>query len=136
MLKPFSLIFVVAVMVWFGAIFISSDPQVRMDRTCIPVEFAKRAATGGMGLVDDGWGQSTEKFFNNMHYGGRFVLWRMFFEQDWEEAQSKPAVRPADTGKEPAAAPEQPNRDRHIKTDETKEKNDQKKTEDKARVQP
>lgn len=105
MLKPFSLIFFVAVMVWMGAIFVSADPQTRMDRFCIPVEFARRAATGGMGLVDDGWGASTNKFFDNMHYGCRYVMWRMFYEEEWDKAQQKkPAARPEVRPQEAAPA--------------------------------
>lgn len=98
MLKPFSLIFFIMVMAWIGAIFISSDPQVRMDRTCVPVEYMDKAGTGGMQLVDPTWGQATHKFFENMQYGCRFVVWRMFYEEDWKRAQQtqvQPATAPA-----------------------------------------
>ena len=108
MLKPFSLVFFIAVMVWIGAILISSDPQTRMDRFCIPVEYSDRASTSGMQLVDAGWGESTHKFFQNMHYGCRFVVWRMFYEEEWERAKgAKPAARiesaPAKNEEKPGA---------------------------------
>jgi len=95
MLKPFSLIFFILVMAWIGAIFVSSDPQVRMDRTCVPVEYMDKAGTGGMQLVDPVWGQATHKFFENMQYGCRFVVWRVFYEDEWKKAQQHPHVPPA-----------------------------------------
>lgn len=104
MLKPFSLIFFIAVMVWMGGIFVSTDPQVRMDRTCAPVEYMDKAGSGAMQLIDPGWGHATHIFFENMQYGCRFVVWRVFYEEDWKRAQqqqqgrSQAAVRGAEGG--------------------------------------
>lgn len=94
MLKPFSLIFFIVVMVWMGGIFVSTDPQVRMDRTCVPVEYMDKAGSGAMQLIDPGWGHATHKFFQNMQYGCRFVVWRVFYEEDWKRAQQQSQGRP------------------------------------------
>ena len=117
MLKPFSLLFFVAVMAWFGAIFLPSDPQVRMDRTCIPVSYIDKGATAAMQLVDAGWGEGTHEFFENIHYGCRFVVWRVFYEDAWNRANAQgregtaPAAAPS--GGASAAKPAQ----RHIKSE-------------------
>lgn len=96
MLKPFSILFFIASMVWFGAILITTDPQSRMDRTCVPVEYAKRASTAALLLVNDEWAQGSDKMFNELLYGCRFVIWRMFYESDWDkstEAEKRNAIR-------------------------------------------
>lgn len=86
MLKPFSLVFFILVMAWLGAIFVTSDPQKRIERTCSPVEYVDKAASSGMQLVDAAWGSSTHNFFVNAHYGCRFVVWRMFYEEEWQKS--------------------------------------------------
>ena len=91
MLKPFSLIFFILVMVWCGAILITSDAQKRIDRTCLPVEYADVGATAAMSLIDQGWGEGTHTFFARMHYGCRYVVWSMFYEKDWERYQRESA---------------------------------------------
>ena len=107
MLKPFRLIFFVLIMAWFGSIFVTTDPQVRMDRTCVPVEYMDRAGTAGMQLVDASWGAATHQFFQNMHYGCRFVVWRVFYEEDWNRAtqqQQRQSTVPADSSAEKSPA--------------------------------
>ena len=96
MFKPFSILFFIASMVWFGSILITTDPQARMDRTCIPVDYAKRATTAGMLLVNDEWSQESDKLFDKWLYGCKFVIWRMFYENDWNkstEAEKRNAIQ-------------------------------------------
>lgn len=98
MLKPFSLIFFVAVMVWLGSIFITTDPQERMDRSCVPVQVTDKAATAAMQLIDTGWGQATHQMFQNLHYGCRFVIWRVFYEDDWNRLKALDDYKRQSTG--------------------------------------
>ena len=96
MFKPFSILFFIASMIWFGSILITTDPQARMDRTCIPVDYAKRATTAGLLLVNDEWSQESDKLFDKWLYGCKFVIWRMFYESDWDkstEAEKRNAIR-------------------------------------------
>lgn len=86
MFKPFSILFFIASMIWFGSILITTDPQARMDRTCIPVDYAKRATTAGLLLVNDEWSQESDKLFDKWLYGCKFVIWRMFYENDWNKS--------------------------------------------------
>ena len=72
-------------MVWFGSILVTTDPERRMERTCVPMAFAEKAATAGMVLIDDEWAQSTHELFTKWHYGCKFIVWRMFYEEDWNK---------------------------------------------------
>ena len=87
MWKPLSMAFFVACMAWFVAIFASTDPQVRMDRTCLPVEYSGRVGTSSMMLIKADWAAPTHEFFEGVNYGCKFVLWRMFYEESWNSAQ-------------------------------------------------
>jgi len=88
MLKPFGVAFFVLCMVWFGAILITTDPQERIDRACTPVLLADRAMSSSMQLINESWGVSTHNAFEDVHFGCRFVVWRVFYEQDWNKAQA------------------------------------------------
>jgi hypothetical protein len=79
--------FFVACVAWFVAIFASTDPQVRMDRTCLPVEYSGRVGTSSMMLIKADWAAPTHEFFEGVNYGCKFVLWRMFYEESWNSAQ-------------------------------------------------
>lgn len=104
MFKPFSLVFFIAVLAWIGSVLITTDPQKRIDRFCVPVEYTDRAATSGMQLLDASWGASTHKFFENIQYGCRFVVWKMFYEEEWNRSRETPNGA-ADTGAEKGAPP-------------------------------
>lgn len=79
--------FFVACVAWFVAIFASTDPKVRMDRTCLPVEYSGRVGTSSMMLIKADWAAPTHEFFEGVNYGCKFVLWRMFYEESWNSVQ-------------------------------------------------
>ena len=87
MWKPLSMAFFVVCVAWFISIFSSTDPQVRMDRTCLPVEYSGRVGTSSMMLIKADWAPPTHEFFEGVTYGCKFVLWRMFYEESWNSAQ-------------------------------------------------
>ena len=106
MFKPFSLIFFVLVMVWMGSILITSDPQKRMDRACVPIEYADKGATAVMSLLGREWGEGTHKLFVKTHYGCRYVIWTMFYEEEWNRrAQQAPASLQPPSPARDASAP-------------------------------
>lgn len=88
MFKPFSIAFFVLAFVWFGSILITTNPQSRMDRSCVPVTLMDKVASAGMQVLNDPWGESTHKFFERTHYACRYVVWKTFYEEDWNRAQS------------------------------------------------
>ena len=90
MWKPLSMAFFVVCVAWFISIFASTDPQVRMDRTCLPVEYSGRVGTSSMMLIKADWAPPTHEFFEGITYGCKFVLWRMFYEESWNSAQPSP----------------------------------------------
>jgi hypothetical protein len=89
MLKPFSLIFFVAVFLWLGSIVITSDPSTRINRTCEPVNIVGGLSVSVTMLANSGMAPSVQHFFDSFNYGCRYTVWRQFFEQDWIASQAE-----------------------------------------------
>lgn len=87
MFKPFSFIFFVAVMVWIGAILITTEPQSRMGRACVPISATGVAAEAAMGLVNQDWGTATAKVFETWDFGCKHVIWSVFYKNDYMRNQ-------------------------------------------------
>lgn len=85
MLKPFSLIFFVAVMIWVGSILVTTKPTERMDRGCFPMEVLDRTLTSGLLLVNASWAPGGHELFQSWTAGCKFVVWKIFYESDWME---------------------------------------------------
>lgn len=120
MFKPFSIVFFILVFVWFGSILITTDPQERMDRGCFPVTIMDKVGSAGMQVLNDPWGEATHKFFERTHYACRYVVWKTFYEEDWNRAQSQDGGGQAADEAGTAAGQSKPKRsqDRHLKTTE------------------
>lgn len=82
-LKPFSLIFFVAVMVWVGSIMLTTKPEARMDRGCFPVELVDRTLTSGVMVVNASWAPGAHDLFQGWTNACKFMVWKIFYEGDW-----------------------------------------------------
>lgn len=83
MLKPFSLIFFVVVMIWVGSILVTTKPTERMDRGCFPMEVLDRTLTSGLLLVNASWAPGGHELFQSWTAGCKFVVWKIFYESEW-----------------------------------------------------
>lgn len=125
MFKPFSIAFFILAFVWFGSILITTDPQARMDRGCLPVTILDKVGSAGMQVLNDPWGESTHKFFEKTHYACRYIVWKTFYEEDWNKAQSQDGQQQSNSGNsgdeeaasEPRTRAKKP-QGRHLKTTE------------------
>lgn len=87
MLKPFSFIFFVVVMLWVGSIFLTTQPQLRMERACAPVRITGTAFEAGMTLVSQEAGAQTRRVFDTGTYACKHVVWSIFYKEDWMHAK-------------------------------------------------
>lgn len=83
MFKPFSFLFFVAVMVWIGSILITTEPQSRMGRACVPISATGVAVEAAMGLVNQEWGAATASVFQTWDFGCKHVIWSVFYKDDY-----------------------------------------------------
>lgn len=89
MFKPFAFIFFILIMVWCGAILITTSAQERMNRACIPIDYTGKASSAAMLLINDDWSVSTQQIFEKWSYGCKFVIWRLFYEDTWNAMSTK-----------------------------------------------
>lgn len=80
MLKPFSMIFFIAVMVWIGGIFITSNPQTRIDRACLPATFADRVLVAVVQVIHEPYAMGAHEMMLAVEYGCKFTVWKTFYE--------------------------------------------------------
>lgn len=89
MLKPFSMIFFILVMVWAGGILVSSDPNTRIERACVPVSYLDKAVVAVVQLVHEPFAMSTHRLMVRIEYGCQFTVWKTFYEGTEKAAEDK-----------------------------------------------
>ncbi len=80
MLKPFSMIFFVLVMVWAGSILVTSSPQARIDRGCAPATLADKILVAVVQVIHEPFAEDAHEMMLHFEYGCRFTLWKVFYE--------------------------------------------------------
>lgn len=99
MLKPFSMIFFIAVMVWVGGIFITSDPRTRIDRACLPVTYADSMLVAVVQVIHEPYAMGAHQMMLAVEYGCKFTVWKTFYEK--RELESKVEHNKAVTTQKP-----------------------------------
>ena len=87
MFKPFALAFFVAFFVWIGSIVVSTDPQERLHRAATPIALLGKATVALAVQVDPDWATPTYNLFLKMEYGFKYMLWSVFYEDEWRSGQ-------------------------------------------------
>lgn len=106
-MKPFALIFFVVVMVWVGSIFVSGTPRDRIDASCQPIPLVGKFFTSVGALVSSEVERGVAAFFTDRTYDCRYVLWRQFYEDDYQRLMAAERERQAQLAgaqKKPAGA--------------------------------
>lgn len=80
-LKPFSMIFFIAVMVWVGGIFITSEPRTRIDRACLPVTYADNMIIAVVQVIHEPYAMGAHQMMLAVEYGCKFTVWKTFYEK-------------------------------------------------------
>lgn len=113
MFKPFALFFFILCCVWGGSILLTTDPHERLTRATIPVALLGKASVGVMVQVEPEWAPATYNFFLRLEHGTKYMLWSMFYEDEWRQvgqpgAGSRPHSSPAPSPAASAPRPSQP----------------------------
>lgn len=83
MFKPFAFFFFLAVCVWLASIFVSTDPQVRLNRSCAPVGLVGDTAVAAVELFSEPLAHSTRKAFAQAVFGCKHIVWTLAYKEDW-----------------------------------------------------
>jgi hypothetical protein len=101
MFKPFALAFFIAFFVWVGSIVVSTDPHERLHRAATPIALLGKATVALVVQVEPEWAAPTYNFFLKTEYGFKYMLWSVFYEEEWRTGQALP---PGGAASAPAAA--------------------------------
>jgi len=74
------MIFFIAVMVWVGGIFVTSDPRTRIDRACLPVTFADSVLVAVVQIIHEPYAMGAHQMMLSIEYGCKFTVWKTFYE--------------------------------------------------------
>jgi len=87
MFKPISIAFFIAFFVWIGAILFTTKAETRMARACIPVEWSGNGLASITKLVNIDLGLTVDHYGKTWTWGCRYVLWDLFYKNDWMKEQ-------------------------------------------------
>ena len=78
----------VILMIFFGFwIMMASDPYSRFERACAPVDWLGNVSTSFVALSFGDDGKGTADWFAKASYGCQWSIWRLFYEDEWQEHQ-------------------------------------------------
>lgn len=108
MQHPLNLITFAIVVSWLMSIFVTTDPDVRMQRVCLPVEYTGKLATSMGRLDSESTAGSLKNMFDKGTLGCKKVMWDVVYGDDWRN-RSKDVVSndsAAASSAQSASAPE------------------------------
>jgi hypothetical protein len=93
-LKPFAMIFFVLVMVWIGAILVTSNPSSRIDRACFPIALLDRVVVATVQLLHEPWAADAHHYMRSFEYGCQFTIWKTFYEESGTSKPTQEGTKP------------------------------------------
>lgn len=101
-LKPFSMLFFIVVMVWVGGIFLTTNPTTRIDRACSPVTFADRILVALVQVIHEPYALGTHEVMLSVEYACKFTVWKTFYEdrETYRSTKQAPVLVQEDAGKD------------------------------------
>jgi hypothetical protein len=102
-----------------GWIFISANPNQRIEHFCRPVGWVGNVSTSVTSLIVPSQQTNVQKWFDKFEYGCQYMTWRLIYQAEYNKAmgidqsnqipkadgaaapaadQAKPAVAPAQDG--------------------------------------
>lgn len=82
MAKPFATFFFILCMVWLGSIFVTSDPNLRIERTCKPITWVGKLVGSVASASNTGNESSINGGFYPVVQGCKTVVWKLFYQDD------------------------------------------------------
>jgi hypothetical protein len=113
-LKPFAMLFFIVVMVWVGAILVTSNASKRIERACFPVGLMDRVVVATVQLLHEPWAADAHHYMKSIEYGCQFTVWKTFYEDlrgerpvpgGSSQTEETPSVSESKSIKSPAIKP-------------------------------
>ncbi len=83
MFKPFALFFFILTCVWAGSIMVTTDPYERLHRSALPIALLGKGTVAVVVQVEPDWAAPVYNFFLKTEHGFKYMLWSVFYEEEW-----------------------------------------------------
>ena len=98
MFKPFSLFFFILTCVWAGSIVWTTDPYERLHRSALPIALVGKGTVAVVVQVEPDWAAPVYNFFLKTEHGFKYMLWSVFYEEEWRSLNPEQRESPASAG--------------------------------------
>lgn len=76
-------------------VFAASSPQGRISRGCEPINWVGNVATSTTALSAESHTATTARWSDKLNYSCQFMVWRLFYQEDYNKAVAAGLVKPA-----------------------------------------
>lgn len=80
LVKELSGLLLLGFIVW---IFLSPNPDTRIERACSPVQWSGNVATSLAALTTPAFELSVQGGMDKLDYGCQFTIWRLFYQKEY-----------------------------------------------------
>lgn len=102
------LILGVPVLMFILWVFSAPVPQQRIVRVCEPIHWVGNVATSTTALATEQHTETTVRWSDKMNYSCQYMVWRLFYQEDYNKAVAAGLVKPEQQASAPVAdAPKQ-----------------------------
>ncbi len=89
LIKPFSSILGVSILIFIGWVFLAGPPSERIDRGCRPIGWVGNIFTSVFAIGAPSFSEATHRVFKNTEYTCQYAIWRLIYEREWIEHQQQ-----------------------------------------------
>ncbi|GBG14399.1 TonB-dependent receptor [Novimethylophilus kurashikiensis] len=89
------LLFGVPILFFIIWIFAAPVPQDRISRACEPINWVGNVATSTTALSAESHTATTARWSDKLDYSCQFLIWRLFYQADYNKAIAAGLIKPA-----------------------------------------
>lgn len=80
-------------------VFIAPSPEMRIQRTCEPINWVGNMATSTTALANEKHTQNSARWSDKLNYSCQYLIWRLLYQDDYLKAVEEGRVIEGEDGK-------------------------------------
>lgn len=84
-------------------VFAAPVPQERISRVCEPIHWLGNVTTSATALATEQHTQTTVRWSDKLNYSCQYMVWRLFYQEDYNKAIAAGLIKPEQAASAPAA---------------------------------
>lgn len=90
----------IPVLLFIFYVFSAPVPEQRISRVCEPINWVGNLATSTTALTADSHTKTTVRWSDKLNYSCQYMIWRLFYQEAYNEAVQDGRVTPLDAKEE------------------------------------